>query len=165
MKRSWPKLGWRILVPAGVVLLLLLSIDDWSRDWIAYAAEIREDEPGGQPQPLVSTRPTEQLVEAARFGADRVGGYEFVGTSQEGDRTDVQFVHVVRPFGLKDDVTIRIRDVGARRIVGGRSVSRLHVGDLGRNPRNLKRLLTEIDAVLDNAARDPAPFSARAATP
>ena len=67
---------------------------------------------------------------------------------------------MARPFGLHDDVTLRIRDVGARRIVGGRSVSRLHIGDLGRNPRNLRKLLAEIDAVLDNAARDPAPFGA-----
>jgi Protein of unknown function (DUF1499) len=163
VKRSWPKLGWRIYVPAGIVLLVLLSIDDWSRDWTSYAAEIQEDGPSGAAGPLVSTRPTAQLVEAARWGAARVGGYEFVGTSREDDRTSVAFVHVARPFGLRDDVTLRIRDVGARRVISGHSVSRLHIGDLGRNPRNLRRLLAEVDAVLDNAARDPAPFGAEAA--
>lgn len=159
---SWRKLGRRALVPIVVVALLLLSIDDWSRDWVAYAAEIPEDGSTGATKPLVSTRPTEQLVEAVRWAAARVGGFEFVGTTTEGALTTVSLVRTTRPFGLRDDVTVRIRDLGARRIVTGTSVSRLHVGDLGRNPRNLRRILAEVDAVLENAARDPAPFGAAA---
>jgi len=162
MESSWRKLGRRTLVPAALVALVLLSIDDWSRDWTAYAAEIREDGPSSGAGPLVSTRPTEQLVEAARWAAVRSGGFDFVGTAREGDLTSVAFLRTTRPFGLRDDVTLRIRDLGARRVVSGTSVSQLHVGDLGRNPRNLRRLLAELDVVLDNATRDPAPFEAAA---
>jgi len=150
----------RAFVPVALLALVLLSIDDWGRDWTAYAAEIHEDGSAGRIWPLVSTRPTDQIVEAARWAALRVGGFEFTGVATDGDLTSVTLVRTTRPFGLHDDVTLRIRDHGARRVVAGTSVSRLHIGDLGRNPRNLRRLLAELDAILDNAARDPAPFSA-----
>jgi hypothetical protein len=165
MDSSWRSLGRRAVVPAALVALVLLSIDDWGRDWTAYAAEIREDASSGGSRPLVSTRPIDQLVEGVRWAALRVGGFTFVGTTQEGDLTSVAFVRTARPFGLADDVTLRIRDLGSRRVVSGTSVSRLHIGDLGRNPRNLRRLLGELDAVLDNATRDPAPFGAAAVGP
>ncbi len=155
--RTWAR---RAAVPAVLLAWVVLSIDDWGRDFTAYAAEIQEGGPSGRLRPLVSTRPTEQLVEASRFAALRVGGFAVAGVAIEGEVTSVTLVRTTRPFGLHDDVTLRIHDQGTSRVVTGRSVSRLHVGDLGRNPRNLHRLFAEMDAVLDNAARDPAPFSA-----
>jgi hypothetical protein len=154
--RTWSR---RAVVPAALVAWVLVSVEDWGRDFTAYTAEIGQNAPSVALRPLVSARPAAHLAEAARWAAVRVGGYSFAGLTVEGDVTRVALVRTTRPFGLHDDVTIEIRDLGGRRVLTGRSVSRLHIGDLGRNPRNLRRLLSEIDVVLDNSARDPAPFS------
>ena len=57
---------------------------------------------------------------------------------------------------LKDDIIIRIEDRGERCRVTGESRSRTSFGDLGQNPRNLRRIVTELFVVLED--HDSAPI-------
>jgi hypothetical protein len=64
----------------------------------------------------------------------------------------ILFVRTHRLLRLRDDIVIRIEDLGERRQITGVSRSRFDaVGDLGGNPRNLRRFLIEFRDVLDGA--------------
>jgi len=152
----------RWLIGLAVLLLLLaLRIDDWSRDFTANFAEVSADAPGSaDPAPLTSERSIPELVVAVRWAARRIGGFQYVGDSFEDDAATVLFSVTSPLLRLKDDVVVHIVDRDGRRVVTASSGSRspLPIGDLGRNPRNLRRLYTELHDVLDGAARNPVPF-------
>jgi hypothetical protein len=150
--------GRRWAIWAGVALIawLVLTIDDWGRDFVASHAEIAEDSREGL-EPLVSQRPSRQLEQAVRWAARRIGNWKLVGTAGDGPTRSLLFVRTNRLLRTKDDIVVNIEDRGPERVVTATSTSRLHVGDLGRNTRNLRRLLGELRDVLDGAARNPAP--------
>ena len=66
------------------------------------------------------------------------------------DSTMVVFERTGRVWRLKDDIILRVEDQGDRCRLGGESRSRISYGDLGQNPRNLRRILAELRIVLDN---------------
>jgi hypothetical protein len=149
------------LIGAGVVLLLFaLSIDDWSRDFTGTFAEISDDARQEDLRPFTSRRSTEELTQAVRWAAVRIRNWEYVGDTQVDQTTTLLFVRTSRILRFKDDIVVRIEDRGAERVVTAASQSRSSLGDLGRNPRNLRRLLTELKDVLDGSSSDPAPMPA-----
>jgi len=99
-----------------------------------------------------------------RWAGRRIGGFQHVGDSFAGDGEATVLFSATSPLlRLKDGVVVHIVDEGRQRIVSASSGTRnpLPIGDLGRNPRNLRRLLTELRDVLEGAARQPAPFEGR----
>jgi uncharacterized protein (DUF1499 family) len=54
---------------------------------------------------------------------------------------ELHFVRSTRLFRFRDDITVRVADLGDRREVTAVSRSRVGRGDLGQNPRNLEELL------------------------
>ncbi len=94
--------------------------------------------------------PADELVEAVKWAAARIRDVEYVGETSDGNKTLLLFVRTHRVLRIKDDIVIHVEDQGSRRLVGGAAESRLHVGDLGRNPRSLKRFHAELAAVLAN---------------
>jgi len=144
-------------VVAALLLFLLLSIDDWSRDFTSSEAFIASDAKNPALHPLRSERSTAELVEGARAAAGRIRNWEYVGEASDGNVARVLFLRTSRLTRLKDDIVIRIEDLGDRRQVTGESRSRFRViGDLGGNPSNLRRFLDELRDVLDGAV-SPAP--------
>ena len=147
---------------AGLLLVLALSVD-FGRDFTENHAETSAGGGGADDElaPVVSPRSLEELVVAVRWAGKRVGGFEHVGDSFAGDdEATVLFSVTSRLLRLKDDVAVHIVDEGRQRVVTASSGTRnaLPIGDLGRNPRNLRRLMTELRDVLDGAAREPAPM-------
>lgn len=153
--RPFRRFGWVALVGVAAGLGLWLSIDDWSRDFVSYEAEVSDEATDERLAPLISDRSVDDLSLAMRWAAHRLRGWELVGESRDGSTSIVLFVRTLRPLGIKDDIVMRIEDRGDRRVVTGGSRSRLAIGDLGRNPRNLHRLLTEMRAVLEGSMSDP----------
>jgi hypothetical protein len=141
-----PRWTWIVL---GALLLFVLSVDDWGRDLTSHEAAISNLALDESLRPLASNRATADVAEAVRWAAKRIRNWEYVGEAEDGDATLLLFVRTNRLLRIKDDVTIRIEDRDGLRVVTGESISRLPVGDLGRNPRNLRRFLTELRAVLD----------------
>ncbi len=146
--RSW----WKLLAIAGaVVLFLLLTVEDWRRDFTASRAEITRQERDPTLRPLVSLRTSEELVVALEWAARRLGSWSFSGTARDGDDTYVTFVRTHPLLRVEDEIRMRVRDLGRRRVVLGESRSRWAVGDLGRNRRNLRNLRAELLDVLQGA--------------
>jgi hypothetical protein len=147
------------LIGAGVVLLLFaLSLDDWGRDFTGTFAEISADAPQEELRPFASRRSADELTEAVRWAAVRIKNWEYVGDTQVDQTTTLVFVRTSRILRFKDDIIVRIEDRGGERVVTAASKSRSSLGDLGRNPRNLRRLLIELQDVLDGSSNDPAPM-------
>ena len=137
---------------AAPLLFLFLYVDDWSRDFTSSEALIASDAKNPELYPLRSQRSSAELVEGARAAAGRIRNWEYVGEAADGNVVRILFVRTNRLTRLKDDIVIRIEDLGQRRLVTGESRSRFRaIGDLGGNPRNLRRFLSELRDVLDGA--------------
>jgi len=138
-------------VPAGLLAIVALQVDDWGRDLRSHEAAIHEGATDARLRPLRSERPTDQLVLAVRAAAKRIRDWEYTGEARDGGTVSILFVRTLRLLRIQDDIVIRIEDRGDHRLVTGISTSRLELADLGRNPRNLRRLLSELRAVLAGA--------------
>jgi hypothetical protein len=149
------------LIGAGIVLFLFaLSIDDWGRDFTGTFAEISDDAPQGDLRPFASRRSADELTQAVRWAALRIKNWEYVGDTKVDETRTLLFVRTSRILRFKDDIVVRIENRGSERVVTAASKSRSSLGDLGRNPRNLRRLLIELQDVLDGSSHDPAPMPA-----
>jgi hypothetical protein len=146
----------RYIVPLAIVAFLVLFlfgyIDDWGRDFTENQAAISEEAEDPGLRPLFDDRSTAEMMEAVKRAGSRIRTWEFIGHAREGDTTLVLFVRTSRIWRFKDDVIILIDDLGDRRRVTGKSASRIGIGDLGQNPRNLRRLLAELRDVLEGAS-------------
>jgi uncharacterized protein (DUF1499 family) len=150
-----------IVVVALLALFLFGYIDDWSRDFTRNNAGISPDAAEVALRPLASMLSTEDVVEAVRRAAGRIRTWEHIGQAEEGNITLVLFVRTSRIWRFKDDIIIIIEDLGSERMVSGKSASRIGFGDLGQNPRNLRRFLAEFRAVLEGAGPAAAPLETR----
>jgi uncharacterized protein (DUF1499 family) len=138
-----------IVIAIACVLFLFFYIDDWSRDFSTNHAEISSLSTDPSLQPFESTRSKAELIEGVTWAAHRIRSWEYVGEAGDGKTTRLIFVQTHRLLRFKDDITVAIEDQGNRRVITAESRSRLDWGDLGRNPRNLRRLLDELSGVLD----------------
>ena len=139
-------------VAATLVLSLLLQVDNWKRDLFHNEAETSDDASDPVLRPVRIDQPLEQVVEAVRAVANDLRGWEFVDQRWDDEGTLLHFVRITPVFRFRDDITIRI--VAASRggsEVHAHSASRLGMGDLGQNPRNLKELLVPLREVLQES--------------
>jgi hypothetical protein len=83
--------------------------------------------------------------EAASASA-REFGWKILGEDPESGT--IRAVATTAAFGFKDDVAIRIREVGTEVIVDIRSRSRVGRGDLGANARRIRLFLSNLEARL-----------------
>ena len=141
---------------AAALLFGAFYIDDWSRDFTSYAASTSPASVDPGLRPFESTRPLEDMVDGVGQAARRIRNWESVGPpTQLPNGVELRFVRTQRLLRIKDDIVVRIEDRGERRVITAESRSRLGLGDLGRNPRNLRRLRAELADVLQGAARVP----------
>jgi hypothetical protein len=150
-QRNQRRLIWSGVVLALLVFFFFFYVDDWGRDFTNNYAVISEFSADPELRPLNSDRPSSELVEAITGAARRIRNWEYAGEASDGEATLVMFVRTSRLFRFKDDITMRIEDRGRERVVTGESRSRIGKGDLGQNPRNLRRVMAELRAVLDGA--------------
>jgi len=140
---------------------LALQIDDWSRDLTTNEASTSETAADALLRPRRIRRPRDEVVGLLERAAERLRGWTFEGKrhvaakaeDHTGDTVELKFVRETRLFRFKDDITLRVSGVvdadGNRlSIVTGHSQSRVGKGDLGQNPRNLREILTALDAQL-----------------
>ena len=141
----------RLTVGAVVLVAwLVLQINDWSRDLTGYRAQTSPTASDPLLRPLERPESARELVQAIKAAALRVRNVEYVGETSDKNTTLVLFVQTHRLLRIKDDIVMRVEDRGSLRIVGGAAESRLHLGDLGRTPRSLRRLRAELLEVLGN---------------
>jgi hypothetical protein len=154
-KRRW--IPWTIA--AVGLLALAVVIDDPMRDFTTNHAAIANDAADPTLRPRVFDRRAVELVEATRRAARRIKNWDYIGTARVGNTSTMVFESRNRVWRLKDDILIRVEDLGDRCRLSGESRSRLRFGDLGRNPRHLRRLLDELDVVLHDGVPSARPAS------
>lgn len=145
-RRRW--IPWTIA--AIVVLALVVAIDDPMRDFTTNHAAIAEDAEDPALRPLVFDRPADELIDATRRAAQRIKDWEYIGTARIDNASTIVFERTGRVSRITDDIIIRVEDLGHRCRLTGESRSRSRIGDLGQNPRNLRRILAELAAVLES---------------
>ncbi len=138
-----------------VIAYILIGIDDWSRDWVEHEATLRFEPtrrhvgqllvaPPGHPNHVSMS----EWSNAVQWAGKRIKNLEFSGEISDGDTLILKFVRTHRLLRLKDDVTVRIERIGREQTIETHSKARLRIGDLGRNPRNIRRLHAELEDVL-----------------
>ena len=85
---------------------------------------------------------------AVQWAGNRVKNLDFKGEASDGDSLVLSFVRTHRLLRLKDDVTVRIRRDGRETTIQTHAKARLGIGDLGRNPKTIRRLYAELEDVL-----------------
>ena len=150
MKPDWQNPIHRRLIIGAIVVVVFLFVyvEDWARDFVSFEATLTADAAEPSLRTLRQTRPTEQVELAVRQAARRIKNLHYVGDTVDGNTTTMLFVRTARLLRLNDDVTVRIVDNGTYREISAESRGRLHLGDLGRNTRNVRRLRQELAAVL-----------------
>lgn len=127
-----------VLVPA---LAVVLQVDDWSRDLTQNTAATGSNAPEGL-RPLESSLSAADCVELIKAAAAGLPRWEL---ATENGPT-LNFVRSSGLFGFKDDIGVRVEDAGEKRRIHATSASRLGKADFGQNPRNLRLLLSAIEA-------------------
>ena len=140
---------------AIVLAYILIGIDDWGRDWVEHEAELPFEpmnrhvaralaEPPSRPGHVTLA----EWSDAVQWAGKRIKNLEFAGEASDGDTHILKFVRTHRLLRLKDDVTVRIASNGREHSIETHAAARLHVGDLGRNPRTIRRLYAELEDIV-----------------
>jgi uncharacterized protein (DUF1499 family) len=143
-------------IAGAVLLFFVFYIDDWGRDFTAHEAALSAQADDELLRTLVVTRSAQEMIAAVKMAARRVRNWEYAGEASDGSTALLYFVRQNRLLRIRDDVVVKIEDMGDSRVVHATSRARLHVGDLGRNPRNLRRFMSELRTVLDGSAHGAA---------
>ena len=95
-------------------------------------------------QPLVVGRPSDEVLDMSRAVAEELG-WEIV--TVDPDRGLMEATATTYWFGFKDDVAVRLRQVGGdATLVDVRSISRVGGGDMGANAARIRRFLEALTA-------------------
>jgi len=140
---------------AVVIAYVLLGIDDWKRDWVEHEATVAFEASNRHVARALMELPSHpshvsaaEWSTAVQWAGKRIKNLEFQGEASDGDTRILKFVRTHRLLRLKDDVTVRIASTGREYTIETHSAARLHVGDLGRNPRTIRRLYAELEDVV-----------------
>jgi hypothetical protein len=164
----WLVWGGLVVPPACLLLLVggsLWQIEDWDRDLSTNWSATDPLHKDPALHPLATMVSPAEVAEAVRLVVPQLRGWRVVSIATEpSDRTTgenrfsvqpVQLVHLVRTsrlFGFEDDVKLTIGRKDGRTSVEATSRSRVGVGDLGQNPRNLREILGALDSHLLKAS-------------
>lgn len=141
-----------------IIAYVLIGIDDWSRDWVEHEATLRFEPTHARVGQLLVAPPghpnhvsMSEWSDAVQWAGKRIKNLEFSGEISDGNTLILKFVRTHRLLRLRDDVTVRIERIGRETTIETHSKARLRIGDLGRNPKNIRRLHTELEDVLDES--------------
>ena len=141
-----------------IIAYVLIGIGDWSRDWVEHEATLRFEPTHARVGQLLVAPPghpnhvsMSEWSDAVQWAGKRIKNLEFSGEISDGNSLILKFVRTHRLLRLRDDVTVRVERIGRETTIETHSKARLRIGDLGRNPRNIRRLHTELEDVLDES--------------
>jgi hypothetical protein len=139
MKKSNLRIWAGRVISASLVVLAIFvftQVDDWSRDLTTNYAGLE-----------VSTYNDRNECVEATLKAIKELGWVLIDDAP---------IHAVRSstMGFKDDVYVYITGFGDVTIIRVWSKSRVGIGDLGQNPRNIVAFLQEVDKQLQEINND-----------
>ena len=131
-----------------LVIYVVLTVDNWGRDFVSNSAEVRStDYP--QVSRMLEGRSPQHIAAALEQAAQRIPTFGPTQRLDDGGTIRLAWVRKSKLLRFKDDIVMRIERDGRHTVVSGSSKSRFGLGDLGQNPRNLEMLLGEMAVVLD----------------
>lgn len=142
-----------LIVLVGVLAILIsatLQVDDWSRDLSTNRAATSGDASDETLRTLKLPATIEQVREAINHFVEQRTNWSLSKTTVDDENDDendnenqvlVLLVRTSRLFRFADDVKVTLQPCLEGTLVDAVSQSRVGKGDLGQNPRNLRKLL------------------------
>lgn len=141
-----PKKRFKRMIPLiilgiiGLTMLpVLLSIDDWSRDWTENTAAAE----------ATSSLSAKDVAERVQAFAASNSAWSVQSLEQDETSVEINLTRTSPVFRFVDDVDLQVIDTETGSKWNAGSKSRVGKGDLGQNPRNLKELFAAIETTGD----------------
>lgn len=140
---------------ALLLIVLVMTVDDWSRDLTTNHAETSPAAADPQLRPIVAEQSPADLADLVESVAEQLPNWS-LQERQAGETIVLKLVRTTPMFRFRDDITVRIApgETGTGALLSAESQSRVGRGDLGQNPRNLKALL---DPLRERLKREQTP--------
>jgi uncharacterized protein (DUF1499 family) len=123
------------------LVVVLLQVDDFGRDFTTNVAETSWSAADAALRPIAMDRPTNEIVTAIKEAVTTLPRWTIVAEERDSGLAVLRFVRTSGLFRFKDDITVLVEDERSRRVISATSRSRVGKGDLGQNPRNLRALM------------------------
>lgn len=144
--------GFIALVVLLLVIWVVATVDDWSRDLTKNQAATSAEAKRPSLHPIRSQRPPRELADLVIAAANQLAGWEVVKRAHGNEETALHLVRTTRLLRFKDDITVLIRPLPHIQPIGSeitaQSRSRVGKADFGQNPRNLAELMDKIRSLL-----------------
>ena len=128
-------IGWIALaVTIAAVVTVCLQVDDWNRDWSQNEATLEGMTVNGTPS---------EVVDSLQTWADANLSWKVESSEAQPGGAKVHLTHTTGFLRFVDDVHVEVTATSndpPKSTVSAKSKSRVGKGDLGQNPRNLKKL-------------------------
>ncbi len=144
--RHWLLVVLGCVVVLGILIaaLLLLTVDDWSRDLSTNFAQTDPKHPDPSLQCVVLAMDVEQAAQHVRNQAKQLKGWHELPSGDSSSNNEIKFERTTAVFRFVDDITVRLNETNEGTRVSVSSQSRVGKADLGQNPRNIRELLSQL---------------------
>lgn len=134
-----------LIATAIVVAKILLSVDDWSRDWTRNTAELSSDSADESLRPVRRSESLADAQAAVEAFVSQSPGWDLASVVQGPEGTKFHLTRTTRWMRFVDDVKVYLNSETSAAgdvvtVITATSQSRVGKGDLGQNPRNLREL-------------------------
>jgi len=136
-------LGFVLLLGIILGVVMLLTVDDWSRDLNTNFAETDPTHPDPSLQCVVVALDMDQAAQQVRNQGQRLPGWREKANGSKSNR-EIKFERTTPWFRFVDDITVRLSPTPDGTRISVSSRSRVGKGDLGQNPRNIRELLSQL---------------------
>jgi uncharacterized protein (DUF1499 family) len=142
--------AWAICLVVGLAAYAALewTIDDWNRDLVVNSAATSVFASDSELLPVTMADTVDAAERAVLSSVLSLDGYEFSDSEEANGARILHLTHTSPLLKAIDDITVSITNDEDTVVIHAFSESRSPWGDLGRNPRNLKKLLGKIREIL-----------------
>lgn len=128
-------IGWIALAATiAATVIVCLQVDDWNRDWSQNEATLEGTTVNGTPS---------EVVDSLKNWSDANLSWKVESSEAQAGEAKIHLTHTTGFLRFVDDVHVEIIATNSdppKSSVSAKSKSRVGKGDLGQNPRNLKKL-------------------------
>ena len=138
-------IGWIALtITLCVFGAMLLAVDDWRRDFTSTSASLQQGDPDAGLQPLHLTASAAEIASHIQQWSEDQPLWEFHQANRQNGQTQIHLTRTTPICRFVDDIHVTLRGDRNGCRVNAESKSRVGIGDLGQNPRNLKELVSAL---------------------
>lgn len=134
---------------AMLIVMIFWQVENIGRDFTTNTAETASDAPDERLRPIAAGLPPAEVAALVERVGTSIKNWKFIRRTQVDDVIALHFERKTQFVGFTDDVTVYLQALPAGgTLLHAHSGSRVGLGDLGQNPRNLRELLGMLRAEL-----------------